>query len=93
VANENAIAGSEPIDAVALRNALETTFSERRQQPLPATLPPPPEAWREPYARLASEVAVEADLETAHALAAEFIDPILAEGTSGTWSPQRRARG
>jgi hypothetical protein len=87
------IAGSEPIDALALRDALERTFSERRQQPLPATLPPPPESWREPYARLASEVAVEADLESAHALAAAFIDPILAEGTAGTWDPQRGAWG
>ena len=87
------IAGSERIDAAALREALETTFGERRQQALPVALPPPPEAWREPYGRLASEVAVEADLENAHALAAEFIDPILAEGTPGTWDPQRRAWG
>jgi hypothetical protein len=84
------IAGSEPIDATALRDALERTFSERRQQPLPATLPPPPEAWREPYARLASEVAVEADLESAHALAAEFVDPILAGRSTGTWNAARR---
>lgn len=87
------IAGYERVDAAALRDALETTFRERRQQPLPATLPPPPVAWREPYARLASEVSVEADLERAYALAAEFIDPILAGGTSGTWDTQRGAWG
>jgi hypothetical protein len=87
------IAGYERVDAAALRDALETTFSERRQQPLPATLPPPPVAWREPYARLASEVSVEADLERAYALAAGFIDPILAGGTSGTWDTQRGAWG
>jgi hypothetical protein len=85
------IAGSEGIDAATLREALETTFSEREQQPLPAALPPPPEAWREPYRRLAAEVAVEADLENAHALAAEFIDPILAGGVHGTWDTQRGA--
>jgi hypothetical protein len=87
------IAGSERIDAAALRDALEATFSERKQQPLPAALPPPPEAWREPYRRLATEVAVEADLENAYALAGEFIDPILAGGTSAFWDPQRRAWG
>jgi hypothetical protein len=84
------IAGTELIDASALLHALETTFSERKQQPLPEALPPPPDAWREPYGRLASEVAVEADLKGAHAHAAEFIDPILAGRTSGTWDPQRR---
>jgi Nucleotidyl transferase AbiEii toxin, Type IV TA system len=84
------IAGSEPIDAAALRDALERTFNERRLQPIPAALPPPPEAWREPYRRLASEVAVEANLERAHALAAEFVDPILAGRSTGTWSAARR---
>jgi hypothetical protein len=87
------IASYERVDAAALREALETTFSERRQQPLPATLPPPPVAWREPYARLASEVSVEADLERAYALAAEFIDPILAGGVHGTWDTRRGAWG
>lgn len=85
------IAGTEPIDASALRRALETTFSERKQQPIPEALPPPPDAWREPYGRLASEVAVEADLASAYGRATEFIDPILAGRTSGTWDPQRRA--
>jgi predicted nucleotidyltransferase component of viral defense system len=84
------IAGSERIDAAALRNALKSTFSERKQQPLPAALPTPPEAWRESYRRLASEVAVEADLDSAYALAAELLDPILAGGTPGAWDPQRR---
>lgn len=87
------IANCEPIDAVALQEALERTFSERQQQLLPAALPPPPEAWREPYAQLASEVAVETILESAYALAAEFLDPILASRASGTWNPRRNAWG
>lgn len=81
------IAGIEPLNAGALRAALETTFSERNQQPLPATLPPPPEGWREPYARLAADVAVATNLESAHALASEFIDPILAGSAADTWDP------
>lgn len=85
------IAGSESLDAAALRNALETTFEQREQQPLPSSLPPPPESWREPYRRLATEVGVEADLSRAFASAAAFLDPILAGRAAGRWDPPRRS--
>ena len=84
------IAGTERLDAASLREALEVTFRQREQQPLPASLPQPPESWREPYRRLASEVDVEPGLDNAFAEAAAFLDPILA-GTTGVWDPQRRA--
>ena len=83
------IAGTEPLDAAALREALEVTFREREQQPLPSSLPPPPENWQEPYRRLATEVDVEPELAKAFAAAAEFLDPILAS-TTGVWDPRRR---
>jgi hypothetical protein len=38
------IAHAEHVDAAQLRNALETTFGERAQQPLRSELPPPPQA-------------------------------------------------
>jgi hypothetical protein len=84
------IAGSEPLDAAALHEAIEATFAQRGQQPLPASLPSPPDAWREPYRRLAAEVDVEPDLDNAFAEAAAFLDPILAGRATGVWDQQRR---
>jgi hypothetical protein len=87
------IAGSEPLDAASLRKALVDTFEERDQQPLPSSLPPPPSTWDEPYRRLAAEVDVEQELDKAFALAAEFLDPILASRADGEWDPRRRTWG
>ncbi len=84
------IARNEQIDAAALHDALEATFGQRAQQMLPATLPPPPETWREPYRRLASEVDVKGELDDAFAEATAFLDTILAGRKTGTWDPQRR---
>jgi Nucleotidyl transferase AbiEii toxin, Type IV TA system len=85
------IAESEPLDAASLRNALEVTFGQRGQQPLPSSLPPPPASWEEPYRRLASEVEVEPDLDKAFAFAAELLDPILAGHADGAWDAQRKS--
>lgn len=84
------IAGTEQLDAAQLREALETTFRERGQQRLPSSLSPPPENWRDPYRRLATEVGVELELDNAYAEAAACLDPILAGRTTGVWDPQRR---
>jgi hypothetical protein len=81
------IAGSERLDAASLRNALEVTFGQRRQQPLPSSLPPPPASWEESYGRLASEADVEPALDKAFASAAAFLDPILAGQANGAWNP------
>lgn len=85
------IAASEPIDAAALRSALETTFSERQRQELPGSLPTPPADWATPYRRLATEVDVEPDLTAAYTAAAAFLDPILAGHARGIWNPSRRS--
>jgi hypothetical protein len=84
------ISRSERLDASALRDAIEVTFGQREQQPLPASLPPPPSSWKEPYRRLATEVSVEPELDKAFAQAAEFLDPILAGRAAGVWNPARR---
>lgn len=84
------IARSERLDGASLRNALEVTFGQRDQQTMPASLPPPPSSWEEPYRRLATEVDVEPALDKAFAAAAEFLDPILAGRADGEWNPQRR---
>jgi hypothetical protein len=84
------IAGSERLDAASLREALDVAFRERGQQPLPSSLPPPPENWKEPYRRLATEVDVEPELDNAWPEASAFLDPILAGLTTGVWEPQAR---
>ena len=84
------IAGFERLEAASLRGALEATFEQREQQPLPSSLPAPPASWREPYRRLAEDVAIEAELDTAFAEAAAFLDPILAGRAGGEWDPKRR---
>lgn len=84
------IAGSERLEAESLRKALEATFEQREQQPLPSSLPAPPASWPEPYRRLAAEVAIEPELDKAFADAAAFLDPILAGRAAGEWDSQRR---
>jgi hypothetical protein len=84
------ISRSEQLDASTLRNAIEVTFGQREQQPLPASLPPPPSIWKEPYRRLATEVSVEPELDKAFAEAAALLDPILASRAEGVWDPARR---
>jgi hypothetical protein len=59
------ISGSEPMDAAALREALERTFEQRARQPLPEALPAPPDSWRRPFALLASEVGIDPNLAAA----------------------------
>jgi hypothetical protein len=81
------ISGAEPMDAMALREALERTFKERARQPLPEALPLPPGGWQRPFALLASEVGIDPDLDAAFKLAAAFLDPVLAKQTSGRWDP------
>jgi hypothetical protein len=81
------ISGSEPMDAAALREALERTFEQRARQPLPEALPAPPDSWRRPFALLASEVGIDPNLAAAFRQAAAFLDPVLAKQTSGRWDP------
>jgi hypothetical protein len=84
------IAGSERLEAASLRKTLEAIFEQRDQQLLPSSLPAPPASWREPYLRLATDVAIEPELDKAFAEAAEFLDPILVGRADGEWDPQRR---
>jgi hypothetical protein len=80
------IEGTATIEADALRHALETTFSERALQPLPASLQAPPTMWAAPYRRLAETVDIEPNLSTAYARAAAFLDPVLSGKPGGQWN-------
>lgn len=84
------IAGSQEIEAVSLREALEQTFTSRDGQELPASLPPAPESWSAPYRRLAAEVGVAADLLAAVAEARALLDPVLGDRRKGIWDPGGR---
>ncbi len=85
------IAGSEEIEASALRAALIATFEARDRQPLPAHLPAPPPGWEEPYRRLAVKVGIEPDLEAAFVFAATFLNPVLAGRSEGRWDAKAGA--
>lgn len=71
--------------AERLEQALQSTFERHSKQALPDTLPPPPEAWTAPYARLARDVGIPSDLVGAHAEARALIDPVLQGQAAGTW--------
>ncbi len=81
------ISGSEPMDAEALREALERTFEQRARQRLPKALPAPPDSWRRPFALLASEVGIDPNLDAAFKHASALVDPVFAKHTSGRWDP------
>ena len=85
------IAGSQSIDARALRGALEDTFAARKRQLLPAGLPVPPADWAQPYHRLAPAVGVAPELSAAFSHAAAFLDPVLAGRSEGPWDARRAA--
>lgn len=80
-----------PVDAGNLRDALESTFQERGSEPIPRTVPGPPDGWRLPFRELADAVGAPADLVAAHAKAATLLAPVL-EGTvkRGRWNPSRQ---
>jgi Nucleotidyl transferase AbiEii toxin, Type IV TA system len=65
------------LDANRLSRALKTIFERRASQPLPPNTPPPPASWATPYARLAREVGIAADIDRGHAAAARLLDPVL----------------
>jgi hypothetical protein len=77
-----------PLHAARVREAIERTFGSRRVHPVPASLPPPPEAWTAPYARM-----VELDdlpwrtLAEVEAIARAFLDPLLASARDDRWDP------
>ena len=60
------IASTKPIDAGALRDAREETFTSRATHQLPSLLPPPPASWAVPYAKLAAEVGIDQDALAGH---------------------------
>jgi hypothetical protein len=82
------IASLGPMDARALRQALEATSAGRRTHALPNHLPDPPATWSTPYHRLAGEAGVEfRTLGKAAEAARRFLDPVRRVRAAGNWDP------
>lgn len=71
------IASASPVNADRLNRALQGTFGQRDRHELPGALPRPPADWRVPYARMAEEVGLAAELVRGYELAAGLLDPVL----------------
>jgi hypothetical protein len=76
-------------EAGRVQGALHATFAGRGTHPLPAALPLPPADWGPAYRRLAHEVGLDPDVRIGFALAATFLDPLLAGTVSdrARWEP------
>ncbi len=82
------LATTQALDAKRLRAALEQTFAFRKTHPLPVAVPAPLEAWRTPYAAIASEDQLAwTTLDDVTKAAQAFLDPVLADGLDAMWSP------
>ncbi|HKV44160.1 MAG TPA: nucleotidyl transferase AbiEii/AbiGii toxin family protein [bacterium] len=77
----------EPVRAGPLQEAIERTFAHRRTHPVPDRLPAPPAELAVAYRREAQVVGITTSLEEAHRLAAQWLDPVLADTAVGTWDP------
>ncbi len=76
-----------PFESHAVRAAIQVTFDARTTHPLPAAVPPPPESWRVPYARMAQENGLRwTSLDEITEVVRAFLDPVL-RGDEGTWDP------
>jgi hypothetical protein len=82
------IASASPVNADRLSRALQETFGRRARHELPGALPRPPADWRVPYARMALDVGLPAELARGYELAAGLLDPVLSgELGAAAWDP------
>jgi hypothetical protein len=85
------IAELAPLEAAALRAAIDETFDRNALQSVPRRIPRPPESWSVPFRALAQATGIATDLATGHLDAAALLDPILAGNvTDATWDPDER---
>jgi hypothetical protein len=80
----------ERLEAGKLREALHLIFAQRGMHALPLVVQKPPQDWAVPYRRLAGELGLPEDLNSAHACAGRFLDPVLAGRQVGEWDPERQ---
>jgi hypothetical protein len=68
---------SGTLNAARVWERVAATFRRRATNPVPATLPPPLEAWRKPFAELASECGMAPEIEAHFAQVAGFLARVL----------------
>jgi predicted nucleotidyltransferase component of viral defense system len=88
------LSSHRPIDGTLLRAAFDGVFEARETHGLPRALPVPPQGWAAPYGVLAEPLGIESNLSASHAMAAAFLDPVLAEPHSVqglAWDPKSRS--
>lgn len=85
------VAAFYELDGARLWTALQSSFDSRATHSLPNSLPHPPATWERSYAKLARELGIPQNLETAHSQAAEFLDPVLRDQVTGRWDPSQAA--
>jgi len=83
------IADLARFDGARLREIIDVVFSARATHPVPGELRSPPGPWRTPYAALAREVELDADLEAGFAAVRGLLDPILQGQPVGAWDPAK----
>jgi hypothetical protein len=69
---------SGTLDAARVSESIAATFRRRATHLMPTTLSAPPEAWREPFAGLASECGLAPEIEAHFAQVAEYVTRVLA---------------
>jgi len=75
-------------EAAKIREAIELTFGFRKTHPVPERLPDPPPDWEDPYGEMAAEDGLPwPTLSSVTSAARTFLDPVLAGGLGGRWSP------
>lgn len=74
----------ERLDPAVLRSAIERVFDRRATHGIPRRLPPPSRELAVGYRREAKQVRVAPELEEAHRLLADWLDPVLAGGEGVT---------
>jgi len=85
------IAENMTINGLALRTAIQATFTAQGAGESPSSLPTPPSSWALTFRKLAEDVGLNCTtLEEADRAARSFLDPILGGATQGDWAPERR---
>lgn len=86
------LAQCEPLESVALRDALGATFAFRNTHALPSSLPAAPTFWAPIYERMVRDDKLPwVSLMDVQEAVASFLDPILAGHAVQCWSPERWA--